>query len=81
MVERVEYEEFRDKLPELIGKVAYGDDYQVIIMKRGVPVARLVDYYSRPQGVKLGVADGKFIIPDNFDSMMSDEIAEMFGVK
>ena len=80
-VERVEYEEFKEKLLELMGKVQYGDECQVIIMKRGVPVAKLVDYYSKPQKVKLGVADGKFVIPDDFDTMMSDEIAEMFGVK
>lgn len=81
MVERVEYEEFRDKLPQFLGEVQFGDEAQVIIMQHGVPVARLVNYYSKPQNVQLGVADGKFIVPDDFDTMMSDEIAEMFGVK
>ncbi|MBQ6971658.1 MAG: type II toxin-antitoxin system Phd/YefM family antitoxin [Synergistaceae bacterium] len=79
---RVTYEEFKDNLPELMGRVQFGDEHQIIITKNGVPVAKLVDYYNPPRGgVKLGVADGKFIIPDDFDSMMSDEIAEMFGVK
>ena len=82
MIESVEFEEFRDKLPQFLGEVQFGDEAQVIIMQHGVPVAKLVSYYNPPRGgVKLGVADGKFIIPDNFDSMMSDEIAEMFGVK
>ena len=79
-VERVEYEEFKEKLPELMGKVQYGNE-EIVIMKNGLPVAILTDYYSKPQEVKIGVADGKFIIPDDFDTMMSDEIAEMFGVK
>ena len=83
MVEQVEYEEFRDKLPELMGKVQFGDEAQVIITQHGVPVAKLVSYYNPPRGgVKLGVANGKFVAPtlEEFDSM-NDEIAEMFGVK
>ncbi|MBQ2615870.1 MAG: type II toxin-antitoxin system prevent-host-death family antitoxin [Synergistaceae bacterium] len=78
---RIDIEEAKGKLPELVGKVVFGGENQVIITKRGMPVAKLIDYYSKPQGVKLGVADGLFEIPDDFDTMMSDEIAEMFGVK
>ncbi len=77
---RVEYEEFKEKLPELMGKVQYGDE-QIVITKNGLPVAKLIDYYSRPHGVKIGTAKGLFSVPDDFDTMMSDEISEMFGVK
>ena len=80
-IEQVEYEEFKEKLPELMGKVQFSDGYQVIIAQHGVPFAKVTDYYDGPQEIKFGVADGKFIIPDDFDTMMSDEIAEMFGVK
>ena len=78
---RIDIEEAQGKLSELVGKVVFGGENQVIITKRGMPVAKLVDYYSKPQEVKLGVADGLFEVPDDFDTMMSDEIAEMFGVK
>lgn len=78
---RVKYEEFRDNLPELMGKVVYGGENQIVITKNGMPVAKLTDYYSRPRGVKIGVAKGEFSVSDDFDTMMSDEIAEMFGVK
>ena len=78
---RVDIEEAQGKLSELIGKVVFGGENQVIITKHGVPVAKITDYYSKPQGVKLGVADGLFEVPDDFDTMMSDEIAEMFGGK
>ena len=65
-----------------MGKVQFGDEAQVIIMKHGEPVAKLISYYNPPRGgVRIGVAEGKFIVPDDFDTMMSDEIAEMFGVK
>lgn len=77
---RVDYEEFKEKLPELMGKVQFGDE-QIIITKNGFPVARLTDYYSRPGGVKIGIAKGLFSVPDDFDTMMGDEISEMFGVK
>ncbi|GEM_PF-3484590 len=81
-IEQVEYEEFKEKLPEFVGKVQLTDEAQVIITKHGVPLAKLVSYYKPPrEGVRLGVAEGKFIVPDDFDTMMSDEIAEMFGVK
>ena len=77
---RVDYEEFKEKLPELMGRVQFGDE-QVVITKNGLPVARLIDYYNKPQGVKIGIAKGLFSVPDDFDTMMSDEIAEMFGEK
>ena len=77
---RVDYEEFKEKLPELMGKVQYGDE-QIIITKNGFPVARLTGYYSKPCGDKIGIAKGLFSVPDDFDTMMSDEISEMFGVK
>ena len=79
---RVTYEEFKDKLPELMGRVLYSDEHQIIITKNGMPVAKLVDYYNPPRGVKIGTAKGLFTAPslEEFDSM-NDEIAEMFGVK
>ena len=78
---RVDINEAEGKLSELVGKVVFGGENQIIITKNGTPVAKLIDYYNPPRGVKIGVADGKFIIPDDFDTMMGDEIAEMFGVK
>ncbi|MBQ9390040.1 MAG: type II toxin-antitoxin system prevent-host-death family antitoxin [Synergistaceae bacterium] len=79
---QVEYNEFKEKLPELMGKVLYGDEHQLTITKNGTPIAKLIDYYDGPGGVRIGVAKGKFTAPslEEFDSM-NDEIAEMFGVK
>ncbi len=67
---RVEFDEFKEKLPELMGRVLYSDEHQVIITKNGTPVAKLVDYYNEPRGVRLGVAKGKFVAPslEEFDS-------------
>ena len=49
---RVEFDEFKEKLPELMGRVLYSDEHQVIITKNGTPVAKLVDYYNEPRGVR-----------------------------
>ncbi len=79
---RIDINEAEGKLSELVGKVVFGGENQVVITKNGAPVARITDYYNPPRGVKIGVAKGKFIAPslEEFDSM-NDEIAEMFGVK
>ena len=79
---RVDIEEAEGKLSELVGKVVFGGENQVIITKHGNPVARITDYYNPPRGVKLGIAKGMFTAPslEELDSM-NDEIAEMFGVK
>ena len=78
---RIDIEEAKGKLPELVGKVVFGGENQIVITKRGMPVVKLIDYYNPPRGVKIGTAKGEFSVPDDFDTMMSDEIAEMFGVK
>lgn len=76
---RIPLEEAEGKLSELIGKVVFGGEEQVIITKRGAPVAKIVDYYSDPYKKKLGVAKGIFTVPDDFDSD-NEEIAKLFGV-
>ncbi len=77
---RIDIEEAREKLSELVGKISFGDERQVIITKRGMPVAKITDYYAEPLKRRTGRAKGKFIIPDDWDTK-NDEIAEMFGVK
>ena len=45
----------------------------------------MIDKFMRPVQVettskRIGVAEGKFVVPDDFESC-NDEIEEMFGVK
>lgn len=76
---RVDINEAEGKLSELVGKLQYSGERQVIITKRGVPVARITDYYAEPLKRRTGRAKGKFIIPDDWDAKDA-EIAEMFEV-
>ncbi len=77
---RIEADQVKDKLYEMLGKLEYGEERQYIITRRGEPVAKLVDYYSDPYEKKIGVAQGVFTVPDDFDAD-NEEIAKLFGVE
>lgn len=67
----------KTQLSRLIDAVEAGEE--VIIARAGKPVARLVAF-GNETGTKrrLGGLEGRFTIPDDFDTMMADEIADMF---
>lgn len=66
---RIDIEEAQKDFSELIGKMVYGKDKQIIITKRGMPVARITDYNEPPRKRRAGLGKGKFVIPDNWDEL------------
>ena len=52
-------------------------DYYTIA-RNGKPVARLCLHEASAENCRLGVARGKYTVPDDFD-WCNDEIAEEFG--
>jgi prevent-host-death family protein len=46
-----------------------------IIAKRGKPLVKVVPIYATG---RLGFLEGQIKVPDDFDTMMADEIEEMF---
>lgn len=59
------------KLDELIDRALAGDE--IVITKRGQPVARLVPVVQRRR--QFGVLKGKLVIPDSFfDPLPRDEL-------
>ena len=60
----------------LIEAVESGQEDEIIIARNNKPVARVVPYI-RQEKFPLGIAKGKFEIPDDIDKH-NDEIAEMF---
>jgi prevent-host-death family protein len=70
--------EAKSNLSELVRAVESGEQEEIIIARNGVPAARLVPLKKKSR-VRLGVAEGKYVIPDNIDAD-NDLIAEMFGV-
>jgi len=66
----------KTQLSRLVDDAAAGEE--IIIAKAGKPYARLCPLAVPAQRRQLGILNGKFHIPDNFDTLFEDEIREMF---
>ena len=67
----------KTQLSRLIEAVEAGEE--VVIARAGKPVARLVPIAPAvPEKRRLGSLNGQFNIPDDFDTMFADEIADLF---
>ncbi|MCG5501903.1 MULTISPECIES: type II toxin-antitoxin system Phd/YefM family antitoxin [Ectothiorhodospira] len=78
-MDTVNIHEAKTQLSRLLARASQGET--VIIAKAGRPIAKLtpIDTPSASKVRRLGFLKGAFQIPDDFDTMASDEIAEMFG--
>ncbi len=65
-------------LSRIIADLADGKDDEVQILKRGKPVATLSAVKTADTSQRIGVARGKFIVPDNIDTC-NPEIARLFA--
>lgn len=65
----------KTQLSELLRKVAAGEE--VIITRGGEPIARLVPAGNRPPR-RLGVDAGAFVVPDDFDAPLPDDLLDAF---
>jgi prevent-host-death family protein len=70
--------EAKSNLSRLVESVETGSEAEIVIARNGRPAARLVAIKSTPAGKRIGVAKGKFVVPDTIDA---DEatIAAMFS--
>ena len=70
--------EAKSNLSRLVESVETGAEQEIIIARNGRPAARLVPIKSVPAGKRIGIAKGKFTVPDTIDA---DEtlIQEMFS--
>lgn len=66
-------------LSKLVQLAADGESF--VIAKAGKPLVKVVPISApEPEKMKrIGIWPGAFEVPDNFDQMGSQEIAEMFG--
>jgi prevent-host-death family protein len=69
--------EAKTSLSKLVRAIETGEETEIVIARNGQPAAKLVPIGKRK--VRLGLAKGKFVMPDDFDAV-NDEIAKMFGV-
>ena len=63
-------------LSKLLERVALGEE--VIIAKAGKPVAKLVAIESERPRFKLGFAKGVFVVPDDFNDPLPNEVIDLF---
>jgi prevent-host-death family protein len=69
--------EAKSNLSRLVESVETGAELEVIIARNGRPAARLVAIKAVRAGKRIGIAKGKFTVPDNIDADESS-IANMF---
>lgn len=60
--------EAKSNLSRLVEAVESGAEAEIVIARNGRPAAKLVAVRSRRQGRRLGVAKGKFKVPDDIDT-------------
>jgi prevent-host-death family protein len=68
--------EAKTHLSRLLRRVAFAEE--IIIAKRGVPVARLVPVPTKKRKRKLAMFADSVKIADDFDAPLPDEILDLF---
>lgn len=77
----VNIHEAKTHLSRLVEDAAKGDSF--IIAKAGKPMVRVVALDTPPiaQRQRIGFARGMIQVPDDFDQMYAEDIAQLFGVE
>ena len=67
----------KSSLSRLVEAIEQGQEREIIIARNGRPAAKLVPLNSVANGKRIGVAKGKFVVPDNIDASNA-EVAQLF---
>lgn len=59
--------EAKSNLSKLIDAVESGRESEIVLARNGKPAARIVPLQKKPVGQRLGIAEGRFKVPDNID--------------
>ncbi len=76
MVLDVNVHQAKTHLSRLLEQAMAGDE--IIIMKSGKRLVRLVPVDGAPVSRKLGSAKGDFVVPDDFDAPLADRLLGEF---
>lgn len=71
--------EAKTQLSRLLRLIEMGRESSVIIARNGRPIARIVPLKSSPVSRRIGVARGRFTVPDNFDDVDDEIVSLMTG--
>ena len=73
----IEMSEAHLSVSNLIDLLVNGAEMEIVITREGMPVARLLPVERLGAGPRIGIAKGKFTVPDSIDDY-NDLIAELF---
>lgn len=68
--------EAKTDFSKLIRLVESRREESITVARNGKPVAKIVPYETAPVSKRIGIAKGKFTVPDDFDAG-NEEIAAM----
>lgn len=69
--------EAKTSLSRLIERIETGADAEIVIARHGRPVARLVRVSAPSPERRIGIARGRFEVPDSIDEH-NDEVVRLF---
>lgn len=67
----------KSSLSRLVEAIEQGQEREIVIARNGRPAAKLVPLDTVPGGQRLGVAKGRFEVPDTIDTS-NEEVAQLF---
>lgn len=67
----------KSSLSRLVESIEQGREREIVIARNGRPAAKLVPIEATPAGKRIGVAKGKFKVPDSIDTHNA-EVANLF---
>jgi prevent-host-death family protein len=76
MMRNISITTLKKRFSRLVEDMTAGEE--IVITKRGKPVARLCPLAAPPQRRQLGGLEGKIQIPDDFDRLCEEEIRRLF---
>lgn len=76
-METVNIHQAETNFSQLLSRVELGEE--IIIANQGIPIAKLVPFHpSSNRRASLGQDRGKFIVPEDFDAPLPEEILAAF---
>jgi antitoxin (DNA-binding transcriptional repressor) of toxin-antitoxin stability system len=74
---RINMLQAKSSLSRLVESIEQGQEREIVIARNGRPAAKLVPIDAVPVGRRIGVAKGKFKVPDNIDAHNA-KVARLF---
>ena len=66
-------------LSRLVEAIEQGEEREIVIARHGRHAARLAPFHAAPPAQRIGVARGRFEVPDNIDGANEDVARWLMG--